>query len=89
MAETDREAKRGIMKSTDATRKKTRRNLWISNVMAMSVIYLTYNGMLLMIFTVKEMAKFIIQGKRTIRQTDMTRIFGTKTSVISWICVAA
>jgi hypothetical protein len=45
--------------------------------------------MLLMRFTVKEMVKFIIQGKRTMRQTEMTRIFGTKTSVISCNCVAA
>jgi len=89
MPDTMREEKSGIIKMTAATRKKTSRNFWISNVMAIFVIYLTYNGILAIRFCVNEIAKFIIHGNRTMRHKDMTSIFGTNTSVISWICVAA
>jgi hypothetical protein len=89
IADMAREENIGIMKITEPTLKKTSRNFWISNVIAISVIYFTYNGILLIILTVKEIAKFIIQGNRTTRHIEMMRIFGTNTSVISWICVAA
>jgi len=52
-------------------------------------IYLTYKGIFVKRFVVYATIIFSIHGNRIIRQPDMTSIFGTKTNVISCICVAA
>ncbi len=59
----DRVANSGIAEQ-HCRQRENEEEFRISNVMAISVIYLTYSGMLLMRFTVKEMVKFINQEKR-------------------------
>jgi hypothetical protein len=51
--------------------------------------YFTYAGIFEKRFTVYEIMRLSIHGKRTIRHRPITIIFGTKTRVISCICVAA
>jgi hypothetical protein len=80
--------KRGSSQRIEATLEKISKNICMS-VEKSIVIYFTYAGMFENRFTVYEVMKFSIHGKRSMRHRPITIIFGTKTRVISCICVAA